>query len=189
MPKGLALGSPRPTGAPSPRLRAPSARRKREDAATTTTAPPKAPPLTPASFAQDALTVVETDLDTALRALSEVEHDLLVEVPEMILTLRRAIRFCSVVPVLIPGVWLVLLPRMALMWSRVGHLAEAPRVQAVHRELDRLSAPEQEAAADKHASVRGALARNEMWWAIRLVTFAPPGFIAAIALALSYALF
>ncbi len=187
MPEGLAAEPP--DSAAKPADSAASERPLAPPSSTTATLTPPKVPMTSASFARDALAVVETDLDTALRALSEVEREHLGDVPEMILTLRRAIRFCSVVPVLIPGVWLVLLPRMAKMWSRVLHLEEAPRVQAVHRELDRLTPEEQQAAAERHAPVRGALARTEMWWAIRLVTFAPPGFIAAIILALSYALF
>lgn len=144
------------------------------------------PPATSASIAASELILARTDLATALARLTSHERALLANVPARILTLRRATRFCSVVPVLIPGVWMVLMPRMRRMWQEMRELEDAPRVKALYHELSLLEdLPKKEQEVDP--VLKGALSRVEIRWLLRLATFAPPLFVTAIVLALKIA--
>ncbi len=146
-------------------------------------------PSTPATIAQDELILARSDLATALKALSTHERVLLARVAPRIRTIRRATRFCSVVPVLIPGVWAILTPRLRRMWQDERELDGAPRVKVLFRELERAKPEEKAEHAEADAAVEAVLARNELRWLMRLATFAPPAFMIAIVIAIHYAVF
>lgn len=149
----------------------------------------KTGPATSASIAQDELILARSDLATAVSALSTYERHLLERVPLRIRTIRRATRFCSVVPVLIPGVWTVLTPRLRRMWADERELDNAPRIDVLLRELERAPAEDKAKVLDEDAAVRGVVARRELRWLMRLATFAPPAFMIAVAIAIHFAVF
>lgn len=174
VPEGLAA-------MPSERVRG----RERAEATVATLAVPT----TSAAIAQDELILARSDLATAVAALSSYERRLLEQVPLRIRTIRRATRFCSVVPVLIPGVWTVLTPRLRRMWHDERELDRAPRVEVLLRELERADAVTKAPYLERDAAVRGILARHELRWLMRLATFAPPAFMIAVAIAIHFAVF